>query len=84
MLLFFEKQSLGKVHTINIEKTDAAQIYLCKDSLDCEIVTAKSSAINVSVPSGEDGDYVEYPIPEQFKSIYTGKGFKTEAADKAS
>lgn len=74
---------MGKVHTINIEKTDAAQIYLCKDSLTCGIVTAKCSAINVSVPDST-GDYNEHPIPEQFKSIFTGKGFKTEAADKAS
>jgi len=73
---------MGKVHTINIEKTDAAQIYLCKDSLSCEIVTAKSSAINVSVPVGDD--FVEHPIPEQFKSVFNGKGFTTEAADKAS
>jgi len=78
-----QAQSMGKVNTINIEKTDAAQIYLSKDSLSCEIVTAKCSAINVSVPDGT-GDFVEHPIPEQFKSIFTGKGFKTEPADKAA
>lgn len=74
---------MGKVHTINIEKTDAAQVYLCKESISCEIVTAKCSAINVSVPDNT-GDFVEHPIPEQFKSVFNGKGFTTEAADKAA
>lgn len=77
-----QAQSMGVVPTVNVEKTDAAQIYLCKDSLNCEIVTAKSSAINVSVPDPVTGDFVEHAIPEQFKSVYTGKGFRTEAADK--
>ena len=77
-----QAQSMGVVPTVNVEKTDAAQIYLCKDSLNCEIVTAKSSAINVSVPDAATGDFVEHAIPEQFKSIFTGKGFRTEAADK--
>lgn len=77
-----QAQSMGVVPTVNVEKTDAAQIYLCKESLNCEIVTAKSSAINVSVPDPLTGDFVEHPIPEQFKSIFTGKGFRTEAADK--
>ena len=77
-----QAQSMGVVPTINVEKTDAAQIYLCKESLACEIVTAKSSAINVSVPDAATGDFVEHPIPEQFKSVFTGKGFRTEAADK--
>lgn len=79
-----QAQSMGKVPTINIEKTDGAQIYLNKASLDCEIVTAKCSAINVSVPDDKIDDFVEYPIPEQFKSIFTGKGFRTEPADKAA
>lgn len=79
-----QAQSMGRVPTINIEKTDGAQIYLNKASLDCEIVTAKCSAINVSVPDDSIDDFVEHPIPEQFKSTFTGKGFKTEPADKAA
>lgn len=39
-----------------------------------EIVTSKSSSINISVPTGEDGDFVERPLPEQMKSrIIDGK-----------
>lgn len=36
-------------------------MYLSKDSLDCEIVSAKSSEMNILVPDGED-DYVSVYI----------------------
>ena len=50
---------MGKVPTINIEKSDVAQIFLNQQSLDCEIVTAKCSAVNVCVPDPKTpGDYV--------------------------
>jgi len=77
-----QAQSMGKVPTINVEKTDVAQIFLSAQSTDAEIVTAKSSSVNVSVPDAS-GEFVEHPIPEQFKSIFNGKTFKTEPADKA-
>ena len=48
---------MGKVPTINVEKTDGALLYLSKGSIDAEIVTAKCSAINVSVPDAT-GDFV--------------------------
>lgn len=41
--------------TITIEKTDVAQIFLSDQSLNAEIVTAKSSSINVNVPDVENG-----------------------------
>ncbi|RWS01151.1 adenylate cyclase-associated protein-like protein [Dinothrombium tinctorium] len=77
-----QAQSMGVLPTINVEKTDGAQIYLSKSSLNAEVVTAKSSAINVSVPNNV-GDFSEFAIPEQFKSVWTGKGFKTEPTDIA-
>lgn len=53
-----------------IDGTDGGQIYLSKSSLDVEIVTAKSSSINVSLPIGdEEGDFVEKAIPEQLKTV---------------
>ncbi|KAI1289696.1 Adenylyl cyclase-associated protein 2 [Halotydeus destructor] len=79
-----QAQSMGKVPTINIEKTDGAQIFLNKESIDAEIVTAKCSAVNVSVHDAKLDDYVEHPIPEQFKSIWNGKGFTTAPADNTS
>ncbi|CAG9581541.1 unnamed protein product [Danaus chrysippus] len=63
-----QMQVLGKVPTISIDKTDGCQIYLSQESLDVEIVSSKSSEMNVLVPSAS-GDYSEYPIPEQFKTL---------------
>ena len=50
-------QVLGKVPTISINKTDGCHVYLSADSLACEIVSAKSSEMNILVP-GKDGDFV--------------------------
>ena len=48
---------MGKVPTISIDKSDGCQIYLSKDSTDAEIVTAKSSEMNILVPDAS-GEYV--------------------------
>lgn len=71
-----QMQVLGKVPTITIDKTDGCQMYLSKDSLTTEIVTSKSSELNVMVPKA-DGDYSEYPIPEQFKTKIGPNGLDT-------
>lgn len=71
-----QMQVLGKVPTITIDKTDGCQMYLSKDSLSTEIVTSKSSELNVMVPKA-DGDYSEHPIPEQFKTTIGPKGLNT-------
>ena len=47
-------QVLGKVPTISIDKTDGCQMYLSKDSIATEIISAKSSEMNVLIPNGED------------------------------
>jgi len=66
-------QVLIKSPTISVEKTSGAQVYLSKDGLATEIITAKSDSVNVHIPKG-DGEYSETPIPEQFKSyIKDGK-----------
>ncbi len=56
---------------IQVDSTDSGQIYLSKASLGAEIMTAKCSAINVSIPTGsdEDPDYAEQPIPEMLKTV---------------
>lgn len=48
---------MGCVQTVNIDKTDGFQIYLSKDSLHADLVTAKSSEMNVLIPT-DDGDFV--------------------------
>lgn len=52
---YHRMQSMGKVPTISVEKTDFATVYLCKESLNAEIVTAKSSSVNINVPDEENG-----------------------------
>lgn len=60
-------QITGKAPTIAIDKTDGAQLYLSKSCLDVEILTAKSSTINVLFEEKE-GDYIEKAVPEQLKT----------------
>lgn len=72
-------QVMGRVPTISINKTEGCHLYLSKDALDCEIVSAKSSEMNVLVPQGDD--YREFPIPEQFKTIWDGSKLITEPAE---
>ncbi|KAI1716454.1 adenylyl cyclase-associated protein [Ditylenchus destructor] len=76
-------QTLGTLPTISIQKTDGCQVYLSNDSLNAEIVTSKSSEMNVLAPIGDDGDFVEFPIPEQFKTTLCAKTKKltTVASD---
>ena len=47
---------MGKVPTISIDKTDGCQMFLSENSKDVEIITAKSSEMNVMIP--KDGDFV--------------------------
>jgi adenylyl cyclase-associated protein len=64
-------QIIGKAPTISVDKTDGVQIYLSKDGLETEIMTSKSSEMNILIPGPkEDSDMVETPVPEQFKSVY--------------
>ncbi|XP_043573670.1 adenylyl cyclase-associated protein 1 [Chiloscyllium plagiosum] len=72
-------QVLGKVPTISINKTDGCHVYLSKDSLNCEIVSAKSSEMNVLIPVNDD--FVEYPVPEQFKTVWNGKKLETTVTE---
>nr|KAG5691024.1 hypothetical protein BaRGS_021235 [Batillaria attramentaria] len=73
-------QVLGRVPTISIDKTDGCMVYLSENSLDTEIVSAKSSEMNVLVPQG-GGDFKEFALPEQFKTKWNGKAMVTEQTD---
>lgn len=70
----FTVQILGAVPTILVDGTDGGQVYLSKESLGVEIVTAKSSSINISLPdeAGEEGEFVERAVPEQMKTVVVG------------
>ena len=54
-------QVLESVPTISVEKTDGCQMYLSKGN-NPEIITAKSSEMNVIIPTDDD-DYVSYYCP---------------------
>ncbi|KAM4630020.1 adenylyl cyclase-associated protein 1 isoform 2-T2 [Polymixia lowei] len=75
-------QVMGKIPTISINKTDGCHVYLSQDSLECEIISAKSSEMNILVPN-KDGEYSEIPVPEQFKTVWDGKKLVTTATEIA-
>ncbi|CAI4787072.1 CBM_collapsed_G0048750.mRNA.1.CDS.1 [Saccharomyces cerevisiae] len=68
---------------ISIDKSDGGNIYLSKESLNTEIYTSCSTAINVNLPIGEDDDYVEFPIPEQMKHSFADGKFKSAVFEHA-
>lgn len=59
------------------------QVYLSATSLETQIVSAKSSEMNVLVPGPDGGDMVETPLPEQYKSTYENGKWVTEQTDIA-
>jgi adenylyl cyclase-associated protein len=69
-------QVKDRVPSISIDKTDGAVVYLSYASRATELVTSKSSEINVSFPvsDAEDAEWVEQPIPEQFVAVLTPEG----------
>jgi adenylyl cyclase-associated protein len=71
-------QILGKAPTVLVDKTDGLQLYLSKDGLDTEILSAKSSELNVTSPGPTDNDDpIETSLPEQLKTSWNGKKFVT-------
>jgi len=64
------KQSMPSVA---IDKTDGIVVGLSWPARDAQIVTSKSSEMNVTFPVSEDADaeWVEMPIPEQFVTKVT-------------
>ncbi|KAI3384070.1 hypothetical protein SNEBB_000282 [Seison nebaliae] len=68
-------QVLVNAPTICFDKTQDCSFYLSKSHEQTELVTSMISGITVLFPSKTDeNDFVEHPIPEQFKStISNGK-----------
>ncbi|CAE6404544.1 unnamed protein product [Rhizoctonia solani] len=72
----FTVQITGLAPTIQIDNSDSGQIYLSKQCLGVEIITAKCSAINVSIPEEgeEEGVFVEKAVPEMLRTtVQNGK-----------
>ncbi|KAJ3047457.1 F-actin-capping protein subunit alpha [Rhizophlyctis rosea] len=73
-------QITGKAPTVVVDKTDGLQIYLSKAAADVEILSAKSSEMNVLL-EGKDGDYDEKPLAEQFKTTIVNGALVTVAVE---
>ena len=80
----FEVQITGSVPSIQIDTTDSGQVYLSKECMEVvEIVTSKTSSINISVPTGEGGEFEERPVSEQMKSRVVKGKLVTEIVEHA-
>jgi len=77
-----QAQVLQCVPTIAIEKTDGCMVYLSKDSLGAEIVTAKSTEMNILLPAAS-GEFTELAVPEQFKTVIEGGRLVTTCTEQA-
>ena len=66
----FGLQVFNVTPTIAIDKCDSGSVYLSKEGLDVEILSAKSTSVNILVPEEVDGEtnFKELPIPEQLKT----------------
>ncbi|KAJ3271248.1 F-actin-capping protein subunit alpha [Terramyces sp. JEL0728] len=71
-------QITGKCPTTVVDKTDGLQLYLSKECLDIEILSAKSSEMNILIPS-ENGEFTEKPVSEQFKTVIKNGELESEA-----
>ena len=70
----FALQITGTTPTIQIDSSDSGQIFLSKECLGVEIMTAKCSSINVSLPveGEEEGVFVERAMPEMMRTTIAG------------
>jgi adenylyl cyclase-associated protein len=73
-------QITGKCPTAVVDKTDGFQLYISKASADLEFFSAKSSEINLLVEQSS-GDFTEFPVPEQFKTVIGGDKLVTSAVE---
>lgn len=75
-------QADGKVLMVSVDKCNGFGLWLNKESIECEIVTSKSSEMNVTIPDdqGDEMDTIELPIPEQFVTKIAGRKCKTEVS----
>jgi len=75
-------QVTNKVPSVAIDKCSGVQVYLSKSSLETEIVSSKSSEMNISIP--KDNDMVELPVPEQYVTKVVNGKLVTETVAHAA
>ena len=80
----FALQIIGKLPLINLDQVDGAMVYVSPDSLACEVMTSKCTAVNIYLPpKRDDGDYSEHSVPEQFRSFVRDGRLVTEIVEHA-
>ena len=57
-------------------------VYLSPTSLGVEIISAKSTEMNILLP-GEGGEFAEHALPEQFKTLIVNGRLVTTCTEKA-
>lgn len=75
-----QAQVMQQLPTLSIDKTDGCQVYLSKESVNCEIITAKSSEMNILIPD-KSGEFSEHAVAEQFRTKWDGKKLVTVATE---
>lgn len=74
-----QMQVTGSVPTISVDKTDGCQMFLSADSLNANVISAKSTEMNIMMPNGEE--FVELPVPEQFITVIKSGKLETSPTD---
>eukprot|EP00173_Palmaria_palmata_P001795 Plantae.Rhodophyta-Palmaria_palmata.ctg2045.p1 GENE.Plantae.Rhodophyta-Palmaria_palmata.ctg2045~~Plantae.Rhodophyta-Palmaria_palmata.ctg2045.p1 ORF type:complete len:218 (+),score=52.59 Plantae.Rhodophyta-Palmaria_palmata.ctg2045:49-654(+) len=63
---------------VTIDGCTAVTFYMSETFAGCQIITAKSAAVNLIRPTDDD-DIIETPIPEQFMTAWKDGSWITEA-----
>ena len=72
----------GSAPSLAIDKTDGFLAYLSADASKANIVTSKSSEMNVAIPHPDDPtDWLEMPIPEQFQHQIVDSKLTSDVSD---
>ncbi|SPJ08144.1 cyclase-associated protein, putative [Plasmodium sp. DRC-Itaito] len=73
-------QVLGKSSSISIDKCTGVECYLSKENVECEFTTALSSEMNIHI-QGQDEEWTEITIPEQFQHHLENGKLTTRVSD---
>lgn len=68
----FQLQVNETLPTILMDQVDQATVFLSKDSKDIEVLSSKSSGINLCTLEGDDSK--ETPLPEQIRTFIDAEG----------
>lgn len=79
----FGLQITGTVASLSIDNSHDGSVYLSEAALDIDVYTSQTAAININIPTGEPGDYVEKPLPEQIVHKISGQKVISTAVNAA-